>query len=95
MNWKTFLLKFFRNLVIGIVTSVAILSLLGYLLAGREGLINMMYFGLLIGVLGGFLSSLGLIVEANFWGKKGNYQFFPEWNWFIKKSDDEDKKSDN
>ena len=34
MNWKTLLLKFLRNFVIGIVVSVSILSLIGYILGG-------------------------------------------------------------
>ena len=94
MNWKTFLRKFFRNLVISIVACGVILGLLGYLLAGREGLINMMNFGLIIGVIGGFLSG-GVIIATNFWGKKGSYMFLPEWNWFIKNSDDERRELDD
>jgi len=92
MNLKTLLLKFLRNFVIGIVVGVSILSLLGYILGGWEGLINMVYFGVVLGVLGGFTAGIGVIVQANFWGKKGNYKFLPEWNWFINKSEDEDKK---
>jgi hypothetical protein len=95
MKWKTLLLKFLRNLVISIVVFAAILSLIGYLLSGREGLLNLARFGLILGVLGGLLSSVGMILEANFWGKKGNYKFLPEWNWFIKKSDDENQKPDD
>ena len=92
MNWKTLLLKFLRNFVIGIVVSVSILSLLGYILGGWEGLINMVYFGVVLGVLGGLSAGIGVIVQANFWGKKGNYKLLPEWNWFINNSVDVDKK---
>jgi len=92
MNWKTLLLKFLRNFVIGIVVSVSILSLIGYILGGWEGFINMVYFGVVLGVLGGLFAGIGVIVQANFWGKKGNYKFLPEWNWFINNSVDEYKK---
>jgi len=88
MDWKTFFLKFFRNLVISIVLSVGILGLFGYLLGGKVGLVNMMYWGLGLGLLGGFSIGIGFIFQAKFWGEGDNYKLFPEWNWFIKKSDD-------
>lgn len=91
MDGKTFFLKFFRNLVVSIVLSVGILGLLGYLLGGTVGLVNMMYWGLALGLLGGFSWGIGMIFEAKFWGGEGNYELFPLWNWFIKKSDDDDK----
>lgn len=93
MDWKVFLLKFLRNLVISVLLCVAVLGLLGYLLGGQEGLVNMVYWGLALGLLGGFSWGLGMIFEAKFWGGEGNYKIFPEWSWFIKKSDD-DKKND-
>ena len=94
MNWKIFFLKFLRNIVISVVLCVILLGALGFALGGREGLINMVYWGLALGLLGGFSWGLGMIFEAKFWGGEGNYKIFPEWSWFIKKSDDEDKKSD-
>jgi len=94
MNWKIFFLKFLRNIVISVVLCVILLGALGFVLGGREGLINMVYWGLALGLLGGFSWGLGMIFEAKFWGGEGNYKIFPEWSWFIKKSDDEDKKSD-
>ena len=94
MNWKTFFLKFFRNLVISLVLCVSVLGLLGYLLGGIVGLVNMAYWGLTLGLLGGFSWGIGMIFEARFWGGEGNYKFLPEWSWFVKKSEDEDKKSD-
>jgi hypothetical protein len=94
MDWKIFLLKFIRNIVISVILCIVILGALGFLLGGTVGLVNMMYWGLVLGLLGGFSWGLGMIFQANFWGREGNYKMFPEWNWFIKKSDDEDKKSD-
>lgn len=92
MNWKTFFLKFFRNLVISVVLCVAVLGLLGYLVGGTVGLVNMMNWGLVLGLLGGFSFGIGMIFQAKFWGGEGNYKMFPEWNWFIKKSDDDQKR---
>ena len=78
--------------MICIVGFVAILNFLGHLLGGRECQINLARLGLILGVLGGLSWSLGVIVETKFLGKKGNYKFLPEWNWFIIKSNDEEKK---
>jgi len=93
MNWKLFLFKFLRNVVIGVLFSILLLGTLGYLLGGREGLVNMVYWGIMLGLIGGFFSGLGVMFEAEFWNKDSHYKIFPEWGWFIKKSDDADKKS--
>jgi hypothetical protein len=89
MNWKIFFFKFFRNLMLGVVIGVVLLGIFGYLLAGKEGMINMAYWGIALGLIGGFSSGLGLIFEAKFWGDGTNVKMFPEWNWFIKKPKDE------
>ncbi len=89
MNWKTFFIKFLRNVAIGIIMGVVILGGIGFHLSGWEGLVNMAYWGVALGLIGGFSSGFGMIVQANFWGK-GNYQIYPEWNWFIKKSKDDE-----
>jgi drug/metabolite transporter (DMT)-like permease len=91
MNWKTFFLKFLRNLVISVLLCVGVLGLLGYLLGGQEGFVNMVYWGLALGLLGGFSFGIGMIFLAKFWSQQGNYTMFPEWSWFIKKSDDDNK----
>ena len=88
MNWKIFLIKFLRNLVLGVIIGVVLLGGFGFLLSGKEGLVNMVYWGVALGLLGGFSSGLGIIFEAKYWGE-GNYRVFPEWNWFIKKPKDE------
>ena len=41
MNWKIFLLKFLRNVILGVVFGVVALGIFGYLLAGKEGAVNM------------------------------------------------------
>ena len=94
MNWKIFLFKFLRNVVIGVIFGVVFLGGFGYLLAGKEGLINMAYWGIVFGLIGGFFSGIGVMYEAEFWNKDDNYKIFPGWTWFIKDSDDKNKKSD-
>ena len=93
MDWKKFLLKFFRNVVLGVVFSILILGAFGYLLGGKDGFVNMAYWGIALGLIGGFFSGVGVMFEAEFWNKDSHYKIFPEWSWFIKKSDD-NKKSD-
>lgn len=93
MNWKIFFIKFVRNVILGVIAGVLLLGVFGYILAGREGMINMAYWGVALGLIGGFSSGLGIIFETKFWGD-GNYKIFPEWNWFVKKSDDNEKKTD-
>lgn len=88
MNWKIFFIKFFRNLILGIVLGAVLLGIFGYFLAGKEGMINMAYWGVALGLIGGFSSGLGLIFEAKFWEEGANVQMFPEWNWFVKKPKD-------
>jgi hypothetical protein len=91
MNWKIFLIKFIRNVVLAVLLGVVLMGGFGYLLSGKEGLVNMAYWGLAIGLIGGFFSGIGLIFESKFWGD-GNFQIMPEWNWFIKKSEDDKQK---
>jgi hypothetical protein len=96
VNWKIFFIRFLRNVLMGVVMGVVSLGIFGYLLAGKEGAINMTYWGLALGLLGGFASGIGVLFEAGYWGKGENIQNFPEWNWFIKKEDDpetRDRKS--
>ena len=92
MNWKTFFLKFFRNVVLGLIFSVGVLGLFGYLLGGKDGLVNMVYWGIALGLIGGFFSGIGVMFEAEFWNKDSHYKIFPEWGWFIKKSNDDQKR---
>ena len=83
MEWKIFFLKFFQNVVLGIVLGTLALGLFGYLLAGKEGAINGAYWGAVLGLIGGFFS--GFTILARFWGNADNYEKFMEYNWFIKK----------
>lgn len=91
MDWKIFFLKFFRNVVLGVVFGVVLLGVFGYFLAGREGMINMAYWGVALGLIGGFGAGIGVLFEAKVWGDGKNIPMLPEWNWFIKKQNDEKK----
>ena len=86
MNWKTFLLLFIRNIVLGVLLGAAALGLFGYLIAGQEGLIGGAYWGAILGLIGGVFSGITLLYR--FWGHPGNYAMFPEYNWFVKKEDE-------
>jgi len=94
MNWLTFFKLFFRNLILLIVLAALVLGIFGYLLAGREGFINMAIWGIVLGLIGGVSSGLGMIFQAKYWGE-GNYRIFPEWVWFIKQPGNEDKQKDH
>ena len=89
MNWKKFLLLFVRNVVMGVFFGAAGLGLFGYLIAGQEGFANAAYWGAMLGLIGGVFSGITLLYR--FWEQPGNYQMFPEYNWFVKKDDEKDK----
>jgi membrane associated rhomboid family serine protease len=88
MNWKIFFYVFIRNIVLGIVLGAVALGLFGLIIAGQEGFIGGVYWGAIVGLIGGVLS--GLMMSYRFWERPGNYQMFPEYNWFVKK--EEEKK---
>jgi hypothetical protein len=88
MNWKIFFLKFFRNILFGVFLGALALGIFGYLVGGQAGLVNGAYWGAILGLIGGFFSGTTLFFK--FLGQPGNYQYFPEYNWFIKR--DEEKK---
>ena len=93
MDWKIFLLKFLRNVMLGMVFGAVVLGIFGYMLAGTEGAVNGAYWGLALGLIGGFASGIGVFYEASYWGKGENVQKLPEWNWFVKKPEQKKKGS--
>ena len=86
MNWLKFFKLFLRNLIVFTTLSTVFLGLIGFLLSGWVGLVNLGYWGFALGLLGSVSTGLGMIVEANFWGT-GNFEKFAEWSWFIKKEE--------
>jgi len=92
MNWKTFLLKFVRNVLVGTILSGLFLGVFGYLLAGQGGFINMMIWGLALGLIGSFSSGLALLLHASYWGDyAGRYGS----GWLKKESEGEQRDSNH
>jgi hypothetical protein len=86
MDWKKFLLKLLRNLLIFTAASTIIMGGIGYLLAGKEGLVNSLILGFVFGLVGSLMFS-GIQVSADFWsGYAGRYG-----EWYIKKETEGDK----
>ena len=76
MEWKIFFLKFFRNVVLGVVLGTVALALFGYLLAGKEEARDQWrLLGCHPGINSGFFS--GITILARFWGNDGNYRKVP------------------
>lgn len=65
MNWPRFLAAFLLNLVLGVVIATAVLGGLGFVLAGREGLVNGAYWGVALGLVGGAIS--GFVWAGKYW----------------------------
>ena len=59
--------KFLLVLVGGTVLGALILGLFGYLLAGRQGFVNMAYWGLALGFLGSISQGFAMLIGAHFW----------------------------
>ncbi len=68
MDWKKFIKLFLRNVIIATALTGAILGAIGFLLAGKEGFINLATWGLLLGLIGGFSGGLAMLVNAKYWG---------------------------
>ncbi|MCB0034785.1 MAG: hypothetical protein KDE51_12220 [Anaerolineales bacterium] len=58
MNSKNFFVRLLINGVLGLMIGAAVLSMIGYLLAGNEGLLNGAALGAIVGLLGG-LTAVG------------------------------------
>jgi hypothetical protein len=91
MRGNIAILKFLRFVVIGTVLTTVLLGGIGYLLSGREGLINMGLWGIALGLLGSFSGGLAMLVETHFW--TGYAERFGK-HWFKKVSEEEDNKPD-
>jgi hypothetical protein len=67
MNWKAFLKSIFRNTLLTFVVAMAGLGLIGFLLAGKEGFLNGLSCGLILGIIA-LLASLFSLLEPLFLG---------------------------
>jgi hypothetical protein len=68
MDWKKFIILFLRNVIIATALTGAIFGAIGFLLAGKEGFVNLATWGLLLGLIGGFSGGLAMLVSAKYWG---------------------------
>ena len=91
MDWKKFLLLFLRNMIIGTALGGLVLGGIGFLLAGREGFVNMATWGLLLGFLGSISTGFAMLVSANYW--TGYARRYGK-SWFKKISEEDDDQKD-
>ena len=61
------MLKFLLVLIGGTVFSGLILGLFGFLLAGKEGFLNMLNWGLALGFMGSLSTGFAMLVGAHYW----------------------------
>lgn len=78
MDWKKLFLKLIKNIALSTIISALIMAIIGYLLAGKAGLLNSILLGALFGFIGSLLIS-GIHISAHFWSgyanRYGQYQF--------------------
>jgi hypothetical protein len=67
MRGHVSIVKFLLVLAGGTALGGLVLGLFGYLLAGKEGFINLAYWGLALGFLGGISQGFAMLVGAHFW----------------------------
>lgn len=90
MDWKIFIIRFVRNLVVFTILSTLVLGGFGYLLAGKGGLLNLAVWGVALGLLGSVSSGLAMLLNAHIW--TGYSSRAGEW-WFKKEAEGEEKKA--
>ena len=83
--------KFLLTIVGGTLFGGLVLGLFGFLLAGKEGFLNMVRFGLAVGFIGSTSTGFAMLISAHFW--TGYAQRFGEQE-FKKISEGEDHKPD-
>jgi hypothetical protein len=94
MIGKIAILKFLRNLVLGTALGGLILGIFGFLLAGKEGFVNMAILGLVIGFFGSLILRFTVLVQSyglDTFGKTKIKNL--EYGWFVKTRDDNKTKS--
>lgn len=89
MDWKLFVIRFVRNLIVFTALSTLVMGGFGYLLAGKEGFLNLVAWGVALGLLGSVSSGLALLLNAHIWA--GYSSRAGGW-WFKKEAEAEDQK---
>lgn len=81
MNWSIFFKLLLRNTLVATVVAAIGLGTLGYFLAGRVGFENGLTWGVILGITGGVMSTVGMFYPL-FWGgyasRYGKAQFHKE-----------------
>jgi len=90
MDWKRFIILFLRNVVIGTALGGLLLGVIGFLLAGRDGFVNLAIWGLALGLVGSFSGGFAMLLNAHIW--TGYSERIGRWV-YKKQSEGEDKKS--
>ena len=67
MTGRISILKFLLTVVGGTLLGGFVLGLFGFLLAGKEGFLNMVSWGLAIGFLGSISTGFAMLISAHFW----------------------------
>jgi len=67
MDWKKFIVRFLRNVIVFTALSTLLLGVFGYFLSGREGFINMAAWGIALGLVGSFSSGLAMLLNTEIW----------------------------
>ena len=67
MRGNISIVKFLLVLVVGTVLGGVVLGVIGFLLAGREGFINMGIWGLALGFLGGISEGFAMLMGTHIW----------------------------
>jgi len=91
MTGRVSIAKFLLTIVGGTLFGGIALGLFGFLLAGKEGFLNMVSWGLAIGFIGSTSTGFAMLISAHFW--TGYAQRFGK-DEFRKISEGEDNKPD-
>lgn len=67
MTGRISIVKFLLVLIGGTALGGLVLGIFGFLLAGKEGFLNMVSWGLAIGFLGGISNGLAMLIGVHYW----------------------------
>ena len=88
MGWGKAILIFLRNTAISIVLAGLVMGGIGFAIAGREGFLNGLTWGLALGSLS-IIPMFFALVNARFWG--GYSERAGSW-WYRKQFENEDEE---
>jgi|GEM_PF-3322959 Uncharacterized protein conserved in bacteria len=94
MTGRISILKFLLTILVGTLLGGLVLGLFGFLLAGKEGFLNMAILGLVIGFFGALILRFAVLLQSyglDTFGKTRVKNL--EYGWFVKTRDDTKMKS--